>query len=67
MFPFGMIPTINKPTRVTRQAASAIDHIITNSVMHTGFKSVIIKTDISDHFPVFFRYKYIAEKEDVGI
>ena len=59
-----MIPTINKPTRVTRQTVSAIDHIITNSKMHTGFQSKIIKTDISDHFPIFFCYKYIAEKED---
>ena len=59
-----MIPTINKPKRVTRQTASAIDHIIINSIMHTGFKSGIIKTDISDHFPIFLCYKYIAEKED---
>ena len=64
MFRFRTNPTINKPTRVTRQTASAIDHIITNSIMHTGFKSRIIKTDISDHFPIFFCYKYIAEKED---
>ena len=66
MFRFGMIPTINKPTRVTRQTASAIDHIMTNSIMDTGFKSGIIKTDISDHFPIFFCYKYIAEKEDTN-
>ena len=59
-----MIPTINKPTRVTRQTASAIDHIITNSIVHTGFKSAIMKTDISEHFQIFFCYKYIAEKED---
>ena len=64
MFRFRMIPTNNKPTLVTRQTASAIDHIITNSIMCTGFKSGIIKTDISDHFPVFVCYKYIAEKED---
>ena len=32
--------------------------------MHIGFKLGIIKTDISDHFPVFFCYKYIAEKQD---
>ena len=38
MFHFGMIPTINKPTRVTRETASTIDHTITNSIMHTGFK-----------------------------
>ena len=66
MFRFGMISAINKPTRVTRQTASTIDHIIKNSIMHTGFKSGIIKTDISDHVPVFICYKYIAEKEDAN-
>ena len=65
MFRFGMIPTINKPTRVTRQTASAIDHITINSIMHTGFKSGIIKAEISDHFPIFFCYMYLARKKDV--
>ena len=32
--------------------------------MHTGFKWGIIKSDISNHFRIFFCYKYIAEKED---
>ena len=64
MFCFGMIPTINKPARVTRQTANVIDHIITKSIMHTGFKSGIINADIPDHFPIFFCYKYIAGKED---
>ena len=32
--------------------------------MHTGFKSGIIKIDISDHFPIFISYKYIPEKGD---
>ena len=64
LFRFGTLPTINKPTRVTRQTASAIDHTITKSIMHTGLKSGIIKTDISDCFPIFFCYNYIAEKED---
>ena len=56
-----MILTNNKPMRVTRQTASAIDHTL---IMHIGFKLGIIKTDISDHFPVFFCYKYIVEKEE---
>ena len=64
MFCFGMISTINKPTRVTRQTANPVDHIITNSIKHTGFKSEIMKTEIPNHFPVFFCHKYIAEKED---
>ena len=53
MFCFGIIP-VNKPTRITEQTASAIDHFITNSITQTGLQSTIIKTDISDHFPFFF-------------
>ena len=50
----GMIPAINKPTRVTRKTATAIDHILTNSLFDTFFKTVIFKSDISDHFPIWF-------------
>ena len=48
----GMIPTINKPTRVTKKTATAIDHIITNSFVENTFKTAIIMSDVSDHFPV---------------
>ena len=33
MFRFGMNPTINKPKRVTRHAATATDHVFTNTIM----------------------------------
>ena len=50
-----MIPTIDKPTRVTRKTSTAIDHIITNNVISDiQHRSGIIKTDISDHFPIVF-------------
>ena len=48
----GMIPTTNKPTRVTRKTTTAIDHILTNQFIKVNFKTTIFKTDISDHFPV---------------
>ena len=55
MFRYNMIPLTNKPTRVTRHSANAIDHILTNSVTgHNKFKSAIVKTDLSDHFPIVF-------------
>ena len=58
MFRYNMIPLTNKPTRVTRHSANAIDHIITNSVTgHNDFKSAIIKTGLSDHFPIVFAIK----------
>ena len=47
-----MIPTINKPTRVTRKTARAIDYILTNSFTDTTVKTSSIKSDVSDHFPV---------------
>ena len=51
MSQYNMIPTINRPIRVTKNTATAVDHIITNAVI-SGFqhRSGIIKTDISDHF-----------------
>ena len=47
-----MIPTINKPTRVTGKTATAINHILTNGFIDTIIKTGIIKSDVSDHFPI---------------
>ena len=46
MFRCGMVPAINKPTRVTRYTATAIDHMFTNSIINTEIKSAIIKADL---------------------
>ena len=54
MIGHSMMPVINKPTRVTKNTATAIDHIFINSVTTTKFKTGIVKSDISDHFPIFF-------------
>ena len=54
MFEFSMIPTINKPTRVTKHTATAIDNIITNCIINSDFKSAIVKTDLPDHLPIMF-------------
>ena len=60
----GLIPTLNKRTRVTRNTATAIDHIITNSVINAEFKTGIINTDISDHFPIFFIFKCVVDSTE---
>ena len=54
MYENSMIPTVNKPTRVTRQSDTAIDHILTNWFVNFDFKIAIFKSDISDHFPISF-------------
>ena len=47
-----MILTINKPTRVGTNAATAIDHIIPDCIVDCQFKTAILKTDVTDHFSI---------------
>ena len=58
MFGYSMMPVINKPTRVTKNTATAIYHIFINSVTASKFKTGIIKSDILDDFPIFFVVDY---------
>ena len=53
VFQHGAIPLINKPTRVTTTTATLIDNIITNCFFEKSLKKGIIKSSISDHFPIF--------------
>jgi exonuclease III len=56
LFKHNVISVINRPTRVTRTTATAIDNILTNYFLDVNFSSGIIKTDISDHFSVFYSF-----------
>ena len=64
MFQYNMIPNINKPTHIARNTVTALDHIITNTVISgIQHRSAIIKTDISDHFPIVLTYgKEVSQK-----
>ena len=64
MFRHDLIPTVNKPTSVLRNTATAIDHIITNSVIDVEFKTDIIKTDVLDHFPILFIFKCVVDSSE---
>ena len=55
MFQFGLISLINSPTRVVKNSFSAIDHIMTN-LIDKKCETGIIKTDLSDHFPIFVNF-----------
>jgi hypothetical protein len=54
MFENGAFPIINRPTRVSAHSATLIDNIITTEVFDKSLRKGIIKTDVSDHFPIFF-------------
>ena len=62
MFRYGMIPTINKPMRVTANTTTAIDHIITNVIIDTDLKTGILKSCISDHFAIMLAFQTGEEK-----
>ena len=53
VFQNGFLPLIQRPTRVIGTGATAIDHILTKRVLENKIQSGIIKTDISDHSPIF--------------
>ena len=55
-----MIPTINKPTRVTRHTAVAIDQVFANTIMdNIENKTAIVTTDISNQ-PL--SYNFLLQK-----
>ena len=53
LFQYGIVPLINKPTRVAKNSATLIDNILTNSLFDISLKKSIVKTSITDHFPIF--------------
>ena len=57
MYQRNLIPTINKPKRVGKNSATAIDHIKTGYVRTCDFKTVILKTDLTDYFPIVIALK----------
>jgi len=59
MFASSLIPTINKPTRITHSTATLIDNIYVKfNYFHTKVKSAIPMTDISDHLSAFCFISY---------
>ena len=48
----GVMPTVTKPTRVTHSTATVIDNIYAGRFDINNLQSIIIQTDISDHYPV---------------
>lgn len=56
MFNHFLLPTTTKPTRISNNSASLIDHIWTSKT-ESIIGNYIVYTDISAHFPVVFQYR----------
>ena len=48
----GAIPLITKPTSISNNSSTIIDHIITNNSKHE-LQSFTVKSDLTDHYPIF--------------
>ena len=57
IFEKGATPIINHSTRISEHSASLTDNILTTDIFNNSLKKGIIKSDVSDHFPMFF-YQY---------
>lgn len=55
-FANGYLQTVLRPTRVQNQSATLIDHFLTN-IHQYHYKTSIIVSDLSDHFPVAYFFE----------
>ena len=63
MFSNGFCPRIDRPTRVTENTATLIDHIFSN-VHNNSTMSGIWTADIADHLPVYITLPYSFTKNE---
>ena len=67
IFEKGAIPIINRHTRISEHSASLIDNILTTDIFNHSLKKGIIKSGVSDHFPIFFPIRLTKEKLQEGV
>ena len=61
------IPITNGPTRISENSASLIDNILATNIFNNSLKIGIIKSDVSDHFPILFSIQLTKEKLREGV
>ena len=52
-----LLPTITKPTRISKTSAALIDNILISKKLQLNYESLIIVDDLSDHLPYLVRLK----------
>ena len=50
-FEKNILPSITRPTRITKSTATLIDNTFISQHLHNSFDSCILISDISDHMP----------------
>ena len=52
-----LLPTITKPTRISKTSATLIDNILISKKLQSDYESLIIVDDLSDHLPCLVKLK----------
>jgi hypothetical protein len=65
LFSNSFLPTINKPTRITKSSATIIDNIFVNKLFDKSVTSGIIANSISDHCPIFLFTPFHTKQTNV--
>ena len=52
-----MLPTVTKPTRISKTSATLIDNILISEKLQSNFESAIVLDDMSDHLPCILTLK----------
>ena len=60
---YGLYPSIKNPTRITHATASLIDNLYINPDQIGKAVSGILRSDISDHFPIFIKFEYDMKRK----
>ena len=61
LFSFGFLQIVTKPTRISENSATLIDHILTNS-SNDAFESFLLCWQISDHLPLIHNLSFKKTK-----
>ena len=57
-----LLPSITRPTRITKSSATRIDNIIVSQSLMANCKSRIVIDDISDHLPSIVKFDEMLQK-----
>ena len=52
-----MLPTVTKPTRISKTSATLIDNILISEKLQSNYESAILIDDMSDHLPCILTLK----------
>ena len=61
-----VFPVINRPTRITKASATAIDHILRNTILDFEVQSGIIRNYKGDHFGTFCVLKTTLGRKNIN-